>query len=188
MNIEEIESNILKCKKCIRLCNINPYPMPHIYYTKNLIDLKIMCIARNPGLENKIPIMPENEFIQYYKDKWYECKIGLYFRDLFGDKIIKNNIFFTNICKCSSPNNLPLIELEKINCLEYLQEQINTINPEYIFTFGNDAKEQIKKILLRENIKVYNFYHPSYFSYKNDNILKENQKQKIKDLINEEFI
>jgi len=182
MKLNEIENIILQCKKCERLCNVNPYPMPHIQYSKKS---NILCVARNPGLENVIPdeITPI-EFMEFYRQKWYDCRISKYLRSLLGDDIVKNDLFFTNICKCSSPKNSQLLSNEVENCKQYLIDQIEIIKPKIIITFGSDAiysllnkkiNEAFCKQLKYNNIPVISLFHPSYFIYASDKTITKKQ-------------
>jgi uracil-DNA glycosylase len=164
------------------------YPAPHVYYN-DINKLKLFIIGQNPGLEYKNSIKDENEYILKYKELWWKSRFGTYIRENIGNDIIKKYMFFTNLCKCSSPKNSALLKDEINNCSPYLLQQIKLIKPSLILTFSAVAKNALneyKNIKLFENIKIINFYHPSYLRYGKNKHLKEKQfieLQKIKYLI-----
>lgn len=181
--LSEIEQNILHCDKCKRLREVTHFPMPHIYYNVNLNELSIFCIGRNPGLEHDYSNISEENFMEIYHDRWWNCKIGKYIRKRFTDSLVEQKVFFTNICKCSSPNNSQLKKSEKRKCFSFLEEQIKVVDPKCLVVFGSEPKE-----ILAENagnLKYFDFngkripmffmYHPSYFRYTSDKTLSTKQ-------------
>lgn len=180
-NIDFLANEIMKCKKCERLCKINPFAMPHVFYNNNIKDLKLMIIGRNPGIEHNYLNIDIKEYMETYKERWLICNFAKYLIKTIGKDIINKNMFFTNICKCSSPNNSTLLESEKNNCFEFLKEQIEIINPEIIFTFGKEANEV--KYKLNNKLKIFSFYHPAFFSYSHHIYLQNEQNKKIKKLL-----
>jgi len=187
-NFKILENNILQCNKCSRLRSLMLYPAPHVYYN-NIDKLKLFIIGQNPGLEYKNTIESKDEYILKYRELWWKSRFGTYIREHIGNDIIKKYMFFTNLCKCSSPKNSALLNDEIKNCSPYLIQQIELIKPSLIITFSSVAKKVIneyKNTELFENIKIINFYHPSYLRYGRNKQLKENQLielQKIKYLL-----
>lgn len=167
MDLNGLEDQILGCRRCTRLCTVNPFPMPHICYCDPK-NVEIVCIGRNPGLENEFSDIPKEKFMVYYRDKWWTCRVGKYLRERLGDDIVKDKFFFTNICKCSSPNNSALLQSEKENCLPYFLQQLETVQPKVIITISGDAKAMlslyVKNSRFNGTIPVFNLYHPSYLS------------------------
>ena len=125
------------------------------------------------------------------------------------DKIIiacglkRSDVFICNILKCRPPNNRDPAAEEIINCLPYLQRQIELINPEIIVALGAHAA----KTLLNTNkpigqlrghfheyytgigkgaIKLMATYHPAYLlrNYSDDNRRKvwEDMKKVLAEL------
>lgn len=183
LKIKNIENKILNCNQCERLREVTPIPMPHIYY-KNINDTKLFFVARNPGLENDHSKYSKKEFMEIYKKLWWECNVGKYMRKEFGNKIIANHMFFTNVCKCSSPENKELKATEIYNCTKYLIRQITIIKPKRILAFGWEAANLIENIIKNYNLKTVNsirLYHPSYFRYNPDK--RKDQSQIIKGII-----
>lgn len=180
--LDDLEQQIMNCEKCSRLRKVTPHPMPHITYVNNIDDVKIMGIGRNPGLEYDTSQISDEEFMDYYREKWWGCRVGTYMRKRLGDDVISNAFFFTNICKCSSPNNSPLIKKEKENCFPYLQKQIEIVQPQVIITFSSDTRNMLQSyikdrryIIDDKTIPVFFMYHPSYFKYSPDRKLSKKQ-------------
>jgi uracil-DNA glycosylase len=153
--------------------------MSHICYNKNLFEAKLMMIGRNPGLEDDHSKILLNDFIDKYHDLWWNCRFGKYIRREFGDEFISKNMFFTNISKCSSPENSKLEQNEINNCSEFLLEQIKIIRPKFIVTFGSEAWKLISSFNIDKS-KAKKLFHPSYFSYNRDSSIVGNQSKKIK--------
>lgn len=188
--LQNLEKEIFHCKKCPRLCVVNPFSMPHIFYS-SLEDIKIFAIGRNPGIENTIPSMSDDKFMEFYKEKFYECRLGKYLRNNLGESIVKTKLFFTNICKCSSPLNSRVTDIERQNCKNYLDKQIEIINPKIIITFGAEAltyfgifrlSEKFAKYMKVGNRGIIPLYHPSYLSYCEDTNIIIKQRAVLKKL------
>jgi uracil-DNA glycosylase len=182
---DTIVNDIAHCRKCDRLRNVTPYPMSYICYS-NIFNKQMMIVGRNPGIENDHSKINEKVFLKKYHKLWWECKFGLYLRKCFSDNIIINMMFFTNICKCSSPGNSKLLDVEIDNCHDYLLRQTKIIKPKIIITFGQEAKGIVSKIK-SEDFYVFNLLHPAYFSYKNDVAAEKRQFDKIQQ-IKKEYI
>ena len=190
IKFEEIENKIINCNKCSRLISVTPYPMSHVCYAKSINNIKIALFARNPGLENDSSKILSKDFLNFVHDKWKDCRIGKYFRKHLGDDIIFNYVFFSNICKCSSPFNSKLKQEEIDNCLNFSLKQILEIKPEILLTFGQECLSALNPLLNLYmcfgkvyEYKINNFkcahiplYHPSYFIYK---INKEKEYKQI---------
>jgi len=186
-DFKNLENNILSCNKCSRLRSLMLYPAPHVYYT-DINKLKLFIIGQNPGLEYKNNIKNKEEYVLKYRELWWKSRFGTYIRESIGNDIIKQYMFFTNACKCSSPKNSALTKEEKLNCSPYLIQQINLIKPKLILTFSSVAKDIIKQNISDindiTNIKIFNFYHPSYLRYGRNKLLKENQTIKLQEIKN----
>jgi len=177
--LNKISDKISNCKKCDRLRGVTPYPMPNIMYC-NVNQVKIMIVGRNPGLENDHSKIKQEEFIRQYHKLWWECKIGRYIRKNFGDSFTKNHVFFTNICKCSSPANAPLSNDEKMNCFDYLCQQNRIVKPEIVIGFGTEANRVIDNLLYGKKVHLL---HPSYFLYQSNLSAPLGQEITIKEIM-----
>ena len=88
-------------------------------------------------------------------------------------KLTREEIYICNILRCRPPGNRNPTPDEAANCREYLNAQIEFVNPKYIVCWGSvaahnllDTKAAIGKMRGRffdyQGIKVLCTYHPSY--------------------------
>ena len=125
-----------------------------------------LCENRNKivfsdGCENA-PIM----FISEAPDKKddeigipFVSRAGQLFRkylDEFG--FSKEDFYITNTIKCHTPENRKPTKQEKSACFNFLNSQINLINPKYIVLMGSVALESFildKKITLTKTLRPH---------------------------------
>jgi DNA polymerase len=90
-----------------------------------------------------------------------------------GMKLRRQDIYILNILRCRPPGNRTPLPVEAANCREYLERQLNIIQPEYICCLGAVAAQnllqsdaaigRLRGILHDLNgIKVLCTYHPAY--------------------------
>lgn len=165
--LAQLEKKIFKCEKCKRLRSITPTPMPHIFYAE-LENLEIFCVARNPGIEHDYSQVSRQEFMDIYKDRWWISRFGRYLRKQLSDDVVKRKVFFTNVCKCSSPQNSALLLQEIASCSSFLEMQIQLMHPRVILAFGADAHQALVSRTVKgkyDGIKTFFLYHPAYFNH-----------------------
>ena len=168
-----LQNKIFECNKCPRLQKSYDYPIPYVCFNDNISDIEIMCIGRNPGNNPeriRTSDMSLYKLFEIDRTSWINSKFGKY---MIGNLSLHNinKILFTNIIKCSSPNNSNILKSEIENCSCYLEEQIKLIKPKLILTFGSEALKyfgnyNLKDCFLKE-IKINDFiviplYHPSF--------------------------
>lgn len=87
--------------------------------------------------------------------------------------LTREEIYICNILRCRPPGNRTPAPTEAANCREYLDAQIQTINPAYIVCWGSVAAQNLLsstatigkmrgKFFDYRGIKVLCTYHPSY--------------------------
>jgi len=168
--LKNLEQEIMSCNACKRLREVTPIPYPHVMYCKPE-DVRLMIIGRNPGIEHDYTDITEEEFKKIYHERWWDCKIRKYVRKRLGDDFVHNHVLFTNVIKCSSPNNDTVRMPEKHRCYPYLQRQIDLIQPKVIITMSSDARDMLQQDVQNHHYKdipVFHMYHPSYFRYTSD--------------------
>ena len=87
----------------------------------------------------------------------------------------RKNIYITNTVKCRPPSNRNPSDEEVEYCADYLEKQIEEINPKIIVLLGRIAADRIIKnensmselrkktfFLESKNIPTIVFYHPAY--------------------------
>lgn len=133
MTVNDIEQEVCGCVKCSRLRNITPIPYSHIYYG-DINNIKMFVLDRNPK-QDLTEYKDYNEFVEHYKTTWWGSDVCKYLKKMFGENFIKQSVFYTTVCKCSTPNNTLLNFKEKRNCFHFLQEQIDVVKPKVIVAF-----------------------------------------------------
>ncbi len=99
---------------------------------------------------------------------------GKFFRECLKESgLTKEDVYTTNLVKCHPKNNRTPTQVEIANCVKYLMEEIEIVNPRYIIPLGATAaqffvgKDKLMSILT-ENI--YNWkgriitplHHPAF--------------------------
>jgi uracil-DNA glycosylase len=80
----------------------------------------------------------------------------------------KADVYTTNVVKCHPPNNRPSLPHEVENCRDYLDQEIEWVNPKIIVCLGKDAWRSFNAEVAKptnqiiENREVHFLYHPSY--------------------------
>ena len=172
IELEKIADEVRQCRKC-GLGSIRTNAVPG----QGKPNARIFFIGEGPGADEDAQGLPF---------------VGRAGRLL--DKIIaamglkRSDVFIGNILKCRPPDNRDPKPEEIINCLPYLQRQIELINPEIIVALGAHAARTLldtnKSIgqmrgqfheyyagIGRPPVKLMATYHPAYLlrSYSPDN-------------------
>ena len=88
-------------------------------------------------------------------------------------KLKRQDVYILNILRCRPPNNRNPSEQEAKNCRQFLDRQLQLINPEFICCLGDVAAQNLLsttetigrlrgKVHAYQNIKVVCTYHPAY--------------------------
>ena len=170
--LEKIAAEVNKCRKC-DLGSIRTNSVPG----EGNPNARIMFVGEGPGADEDAQGRP------------FVGRAGQLL-----DKIIaacglkRNDVYIGNILKCRPPDNRDPRADEIINCLPYLQRQIEIISPEIIVALGAHAAKTLlnttKSIgrlrgqfleyytgIDRSPIKLMATYHPAYLlrNYSPDN-------------------
>ncbi|MEM3407194.1 MAG: type-4 uracil-DNA glycosylase [Nitrososphaerota archaeon] len=178
--IEEISKEIRKCKKCrLHLSRKNPVP------GEGNINSSILIIGEAPG------------YFEDIQGKPFVGQAGKILDELLSiANLNREKVFITNIVKCRPPENRVPKDDEIDSCKDYLEKQIEIINPKIIITLGNVSTQYIfnkyglefksmsrihGKIfdIIEYKIKVISLYHPAAALYnpKIEKIMKNDWKK-----------
>ncbi len=153
---EELEEQCSKCTKC-NLCNTRN----NVVIGTGSKSAKIMFIGEGPGADEDAQGIP------------FVGKAGQLMNKAFeGIGIRREEVYIANIVKCRPPNNRNPEDEEAIKCKEFLDSQIELINPEIIVLLGNVALKNILgkeygitssrgKIIEKDKIKYVPTFHPA---------------------------
>ena len=176
-SLEIIQQDIKICKKC-ELCNTRNNAVPGIG-DKNA---DVVFIGEAPG---------KNEDI--HGEPFIGTAGKILDNALENAGLTRNNVYITNIVKCRPPNNRVPNDIEKSMCNNYLEEELEIINPKIICLLGNTSfysilggKEISKnhgQIVYKNNRVYFITFHPAATIY-NQKLL-DVFKNDIKKLVNE---
>ena len=176
-SLEIIQQDIKICKKC-ELCNTRNNAVPGIG-DKNA---DVVFIGEAPG---------KNEDI--HGEPFIGTAGKILDNALENAGLTRNNVYITNIVKCRPPNNRVPNNIEKSMCNNYLEEELQIINPKIICLLGNTSfysilggKEISKnhgQIVYKNNRVYFITFHPAATIY-NQKLL-DVFKNDIKKLVNE---
>jgi uracil-DNA glycosylase family 4 len=157
MTIEEIKQEVNECIKCKNLihckdANMTPAIMDHM-------NASVLFILQNPG----VPL--DEERGKSYEDVLINSRQGKIFLNKFLEKtnLKYEDIYWSNICKCPSPENRSLEKEEMDNCYNVLVKQLQLLkNIKTIIIMGKQAIDYIKEHPLNTQCRIINFVHPAY--------------------------
>ena len=118
--LAQIASEVSVCTRCM-LHHSRKLAVPG----EGPVDAEIMLIGEGPGFH-------ENE-----QGRPFVGAAGSYLEELLAKINLKRtNVFITNVVKCRPPNNRDPLPDELAACSDYLERQIQVINPKVIVTLG----------------------------------------------------
>jgi len=176
--LDSIAENVRECQKC-KLCETRTKAVPG----KGNFDAEVIFVGEAPG---------KNE------DAYGEPFVGAAGKRL--DMILEDtginreDVYITNIVKCRPPKNRVPSKNEEESCNEFINQEIEIINPKIICVMGNtaygtllDGKEITKnhgKIVERNGRKFFVTFHPAATIY-NQKLVDElkNDFRKLADFL-----
>lgn len=119
-SLDEISKQISACKNCgLHSSRKNAVP------GEGPANSRIMLIGEGPGFH-------ENE-----QGRPFVGAAGKFLEELLNNADLKrSDVFITNVVKCRPPGNRDPQEDELLACADYLERQIQLIDPEVIVTLG----------------------------------------------------
>ncbi len=176
-SLEIIQQDIKICKKC-ELCNTRNNAVPGIGDE----NADVVFIGEAPGKNEDLHGEP---FIGTAGKRLDDA--------LENAGLTRSSVYITNIVKCRPPNNRVPNDTEKSMCNNYLEEELQIINPKIICLLGNTSfysilggKEISKnhgQIIYKNNRVYFISFHPAATIY-NQKLL-DVFKNDIKKLVNE---
>jgi DNA polymerase len=187
IELEKIADEVRKCRKCeIGYSRTNAVP------GEGNPNVHIMFIGEGPGADEDAQGRP------------FVGRAGQLLDKIIAAMGLKRgDVYIGNVLKCRPPENRDPKPEEIINCLPYLQRQIELINPEIIVALGahatrallnnNKSIGQLRGIfheyypgLGKPPIKLMATYHPAYllrnYSHENRQRVWEDMKKVLEAL------
>jgi len=154
--LQKLEKKYQACTKCALHLN-----RTNFCYGNGKADARLMIIGEGPGAD---------------EDRLGKVFVGrsgqLLTKMLSAINLSREEVYISNIVKCRPPNNRNPLPEEKRACLQYLEEQISIIQPEFILMLGKVAAVTLLEIdqtlkafreqtYLYKGITTFVSYHPS---------------------------
>ncbi|MEQ9715109.1 MAG: type-4 uracil-DNA glycosylase [Candidatus Asgardarchaeum sp.] len=128
--LEELNSEILNCKKCpLHKGRTNAVPGEGNPFSG------VMFIGEAPGRQEDIEGRPFVGAAGKLLEKILREKLG----------VDRSEVYITNVIKCRPPNNRDPLQSEIEACSPYLEKQITLMSPKVIITLGNHSTKYILK-------------------------------------------
>ena len=187
IELEKIADQVRKCRKCeIGYSRTNAVP------GEGNPNARIMFVGEGPGADEDAQGRP------------FVGRAGQLLDKIIAAMGLKrSDVYIGNVLKCRPPENRDPKPEEIINCLPYLQSQIELINPEIIVALGahaaralldnNKSIGQLRGLfheyypgLGKPPIKLMATYHPAYllrnYSHENRQRVWEDMKKVLETL------
>lgn len=151
--IIHISKMINQCKKCMIGSSRTKACPGNISNIKgNKVDM--MLIGEAPGEQEDL------------SGKVFVGRAGKLLRNAIKE-VGLDGFFITNVVKCRPDNNRNPTKEEIANCLPFLFDQIDAINPKVIICIGNVAHEAVYEAFrgtdfFKKRVKLYHIWHPAY--------------------------
>ena len=157
--LEQIRGKCLKCTKC-ELCKTRT----NVVFSDGIPNSKLMLVGEAPGYWEDQKGKPFVGKAGQLLDKIFEC-VGL---------SREKDVYICNTIKCRPPENRNPLPEEKQACKEYLEAQIEILQPKIIIVCGNIALNSLlpnERGITRARGKWFDgpfgskmipIFHPSY--------------------------
>ena len=151
-----------------------------IFLFINPTHLNISSHKKYKG-ERRFPFMGVRHFYRFLADAgfldkriiepMYKCGWRIEDEKKIEESLQKHNVYLTNLVKCSQPHPLPPKKIAIQEQLPLLKQEIKTVSPRFIVTFGKIPFETLtgQKILMKDFLKKVR--NKTYQPYKSINIL-----------------
>ena len=174
--LDEIAEKVKTCKNC-ELCETRTKAVPG----KGRFDADVIFVGEAPGRNEDIHGEP------------FVGAAGKRLDMILDDTgISREDVYITNIVKCRPPKNRVPTKKEEKSCNDFINQEIEIINPKIICVMGNtaygtllDGKEITKnhgKIVEKDGRKFFVTFHPAATIYNQKLVaeLKEDFKKLAK--------
>jgi len=174
--LDSIAENVKKCQKC-ELCETRTMAVPG----KGNFNADVIFVGEAPGRNEDIHGEP------------FVGAAGKRLDMILEDTgINRQDVYITNIVKCRPPKNRAPSKKEEESCNDFINQEIEIINPKIICVMGNtaygtllDGKEITKnhgKIVEKHGRKFFVTFHPAATIYNQK--LVEELKNDFRELAN----
>jgi len=153
-----IYETVQNCKNC-NLCELDINKIKP--FDKERIDKKIIFIGQNPSTKRDA----DSKIFEYQN---VSDKVMYSFLEKI--KLTRNDVYFTNLVKCSSLNNEQPTDIQLSKCKELFYEEINEIKPLVIIFISSFSAKNIDSNKIK--CPIIKLKHPSYYFRQTGNVDK----------------
>lgn len=157
--LEKIRESVINCTKC-ELCKTRTNAVPG----KGNPNSRVVFIGEAPGRNEDLSGEP---FVGAAGKKLAVA--------LAKNGITRESVYITNVVKCRPPNNRVPTDIERESCNEYLNSELDAINPEVVCVLGNTASNSVLgqgeitkhrgKIIEKNGRRYFLTFHPAAIIY-----------------------
>ena len=167
--LEKIAEDVRSCMDC-ELCETRTNAVPG----KGNFTADVIFVGEAPGRNEDVNGEP---FVGAAGKRLDEI--------LENTGMSRNDVYITNIVKCRPPNNRPPTNAEEMACIDFINQEIETINPKIICIMGNTAYSTLlggrriikkhSKVIEKNGKKFFITFHPAATIY-NQKLIVELKK------------
>ncbi|MCZ6582356.1 MAG: uracil-DNA glycosylase [Thaumarchaeota archaeon] len=158
-SLEKIKYKVISCKKC-SLCESRTHAVPG----KGNSKAEIVFVGEAPGRSEDL------------KGEPFVGSAGKKLSDLLEHVgLSRDSVYITNVVKCRPPENRQPTKQEKKACSDYLNRELEIINPRIICVLGNTAYSSLLggknitkdhgKIVRKDKRLYFVTFHPAAIIY-----------------------
>jgi uracil-DNA glycosylase family 4 len=156
--LQTLADEVKTCTRCPELCSTRTQTV----FAQGEPGVELCFIGEAPGAEEDAQGLP---FVGPAGQKLNSI--------ITGCGLKRGEIYICNIIKCRPPGNRTPLPSETANCRDYLEKQLELVNPKYIVALGGCAATNLLNTTLAlgklrgrfhdyRGIPVLVTYHPSY--------------------------
>ena len=158
-SLASLKNEVSECSKCMLASTRDK-----VVFGSGNLDSKLMIIGEAPGKDEDLMGEP------------FVGRAGKLLDEiLFSMGVTRDDVYITNTVKCRPPQNRNPFHEEIESCSDYLNQQIQSINPSIIILLGkvaanrmlgtDESMSELRQVIFNHqpsNTPMIVFYHPAY--------------------------
>lgn len=158
-SLTTLQNEVSECNKCMLAS-----ARDKVVFGSGNLDSKLMIIGEAPGKDEDLMGEP------------FVGRAGKLLDEiLFSMGVTRDDVYITNTVKCRPPQNRNPFHEEIESCSDYLNQQIQSINPSIIILLGkvaanrmlgtDESMSELRQVIFNHqpsNTPMIVFYHPAY--------------------------
>jgi DNA polymerase len=165
---EALKALLAQARGCVRCSELAATRKTVVFGAGNA-DAELMFVGEAPGASEDEQGLP------------FVGRAGKLLEQLLGEiGMSRSEVFIANVLKCRPPGNRDPLPIEIENCQDYLQDQVELIEPTVICTLGNFSTKLLRAdptgitrlhgqsevlVVGRRSVRLFPIYHPAAALY-----------------------